>query len=152
MDLVTLERSGERWRIVFWEAKLVDDGRARCSGDALPKVVEQLRQYTSWLRRGDNCRRVISEYQKACRRLVEFRDLAAKVNPDIGELGPGIAAVAASDESGLCLDDVPRLLIDDRTADASFTRDGHLEKLLDVCGSHVQVVKSLDDMTLEVRP
>jgi hypothetical protein len=152
MDLVALERSGERWRIVFWEAKLVDDGRARCSGDALPKVVEQLRQYTCWLRRNDNCRRVLLEYQKACRLLVEFRDLAARVNPDIGELGPGIIAVAASDESGLCLDDVPRLLIDDRTADARFTDNGHLKKLRAMCGSHVQMVRGLHDMTLEVRP
>jgi hypothetical protein len=42
MDLVAIERFGERWQIVFWEAKLVDDGRARCRDDAPFKVVEQL--------------------------------------------------------------------------------------------------------------
>jgi hypothetical protein len=33
MDLVALEPVGDRWQIVFWEAKLVDDARARCRGD-----------------------------------------------------------------------------------------------------------------------
>jgi hypothetical protein len=55
MDLVALEPVGDRWRIVFWEAKLVDDARARCRGDdVFPKVVEQLAQYTSWLRHADH--------------------------------------------------------------------------------------------------
>ena len=46
MDLVALESVGDRWRIVFWEAKLVDDARARCRGDAVPpKVIDQLAQY-----------------------------------------------------------------------------------------------------------
>ena len=51
MDLVALEPIGNRWRIVFWEAKLVDDARAPCHGDDIsPKVIDQLAQYTSWLR------------------------------------------------------------------------------------------------------
>jgi hypothetical protein len=52
MDLVALEPAGNGWQIVFWEAKLVDDGRARCRGDDVsPKVIAQLGQYTSWPRR-----------------------------------------------------------------------------------------------------
>ena len=152
MDLVALEPVGKCWRIVFWEAKLVDDGRARCKGDSVPKVVEQLKQYTQWLRHGDHRERVIAEYQKNCFLLVKFRDLAAKLNPDIEELGAGIVAAAASDASDLLLDDHPRLLIDNRTANAPFMRDGHLDKLCDVCGLNVQMVSGLNDMTLEVRP
>ena len=38
MDLVALEPVGNRWRIVFWEAKLVDDARARSGATTfLPK-------------------------------------------------------------------------------------------------------------------
>src|SRR5580704_8115681 len=42
MDLVGIEPIGDRWRVVFWEAKLVGDGRARCRGKDQPKVIEQL--------------------------------------------------------------------------------------------------------------
>jgi hypothetical protein len=36
MDLVGIEPIGDRWRVVFWEAKLVGDGRARCLGKTSP--------------------------------------------------------------------------------------------------------------------
>lgn len=153
MDLVAIEPVGDRWQIVFWEAKLVDNGRARCRGEAAPKVVEQLAQYTRWLRHANHRELVVSAFQETCRLLVAFRDLAAKVNPDIEELGSGIIAAAASDASPLLLDDVPRLLIDDRTANAPFTNNGHLKKLRDVpCGLYVQMVSGLHDMTLDFRP
>jgi hypothetical protein len=153
MDLVAIEPVGDRWQIVFWEAKRVDDGRARCRGEAVPKVVEQLAQYTRWLQHANHRELVVSAFQETCRLLVAFRDLAAKVNPDIEELGSGIIAAAASDASPLLLDDVPRLLIDDRTANAPFTNNGHLKKLRDVpCGPYVQMVSGLHDMTLEFRP
>jgi hypothetical protein len=151
MDLVVIEPIGERWQIVFWEAKLVDDGRARCRGGAAPKVVEQLTQYTRWLRHANHRELVISAFQETCRLLVAFRGLAAKVNPYIEELGAGIIAAAASDASPLLLDDVPRLLIDDRAANAPFTDNGHLKKLRDEpCGLQVQMVSGLNDMTLEL--
>jgi hypothetical protein len=152
MDLVAIEPVGERWQIVFWEAKLVDDGRARCRGEAAPKVVEQLAQYTRWLRHANHRDLVVSAFQETCRLLVALRGLAAKVNPDIEELGAGIIAAAASDASPLLLDDVPRLLIDDRAANAPFTNNGHLKKLRDEpCGLHVQMVSGLDNMTLKFR-
>jgi hypothetical protein len=46
MDLVGIEPVGDRWRVVFWEAKLVGDGRARCRGKDQPRVIEQLKDYT----------------------------------------------------------------------------------------------------------
>jgi hypothetical protein len=49
MDLVGIEPAGDHWRVVFWEAKLVDDGRARCRGEDSPKLIVQLRDYTDWL-------------------------------------------------------------------------------------------------------
>jgi hypothetical protein len=151
MDLVALEPVGDRWRIVFWEAKLVDDARARCRGDdVFPKVVEQLAQYTSWLRHADNRDLVAHAYQSTCRLLVEFRELAKRVNPGIEELGPGIVAAAASGAPPLLVDDEPRLLIDDRIGNVPFTQNGHLQKLRGVPHKlHVQMVSGLNDMALE---
>jgi hypothetical protein len=158
MDLVALEPAGDnRWRIVFWEAKLVDDARARCRGDDVyPKVVDQLAQYTNWLRHANHRELVARAYQNACRLLVAFRGLAKRVNPEIEELGPGIVAAAAPDAPSLLVDDEPRLLIDDRTSDertrsSAFTNNGHLDKLRNK-GLQVQMVHSLSQMTLEARP
>lgn len=158
MDLVALEPTGDnRWRIVFWEAKLVDDARARCRGDDVsPKVVDQLAQYRSWLCHANHRELVAVAYQNACRLLVAFRELAKRVNPGIEELGPGIIAAAAPDAPSLLVDDEPRLLIDDRTRDdrtksLAFTKNGHLQKLRNK-GLHVQMVHSLNQMTLEARP
>jgi hypothetical protein len=151
MDLVALEPAGNRWRIVFWEAKLVDDARARCRGeDVSPKVVDQLTRYTSWLRHANHRELVAGAYQNTCRLLVEFRELAKRVNPGIEELGPGIVAAAAKDAPSLLVDDEPRLLIDNRTGNVAFTENGHLNKLRSAPRKiHVQMVSGLDDMALE---
>jgi hypothetical protein len=84
MDLVALEPVGNRWRIVFWEAKLANDARARCRGEATsPKVVDQLVQYTTWLRYDNHLELVASAYQNVCRLLVAFHRLAKCVNPSV---------------------------------------------------------------------
>jgi hypothetical protein len=154
MDLVALEPAGNRWRIVFWEAKLVDDARARCDGnDVSPKVVHQLRQYTAWLQHGDKSELVASAYHEACSLLVRFHELAKSVNPKIEDLGEGIVKAAAGDAPSLLVDDEPRLLIDDRTRNAAFTRNGHLQKLRGAPHNiHVQMVSGLHDTVLEKHP
>lgn len=151
MDLVALEKAGKRWRIVFWEAKLVDDARARCRGDEVsPKVVGQLKQYTTWLHHENNLELVASAYQEACRLLVAFHGLAERLNPRIEKLGDGIIAAAKADAQPLLVDDKPRLLIDNRTGNAAFTQNGHLRKLRGVPHNiHVQMVSGLGDMALE---
>jgi hypothetical protein len=151
MDLVALEPVGDRWRIVFWEAKLVDDARARCRGDDVcPKVVDQLAQYTSWLCHANHRDLVARAYQNTCRLLVEFRELAKRVNPGIEELGPGIVAAAAADAPPLLVDNEPRLLIDNRTGNALFTQNGHLQKLRGAPHKiNVQMVRAL--MTWRLR-
>jgi hypothetical protein len=145
MDLVALEPAGDRWQIVFWEAKLAQDGRARCRGDDVyPKVVYQLAQYTRWLHYANNRQVVAAAYQKTCRLLVAFHGLAKRVNPGIEELGPGIVSASTADTPSLLVDDRPRLLIDDRGGNIAFTKNGHLKKLRDKpCGIHVQMVSGL---------
>lgn len=151
MDLVALEPVGDRWRIVFWEAKLVVDGRARCRGDVEPKVVQQLKQYTNWLEHGEHRSLVAAQYQNACQVLVQLQSVAKKYNPDIEELGEGIVAAATPNAPPLLLDDVPRLLIDDRAKNVAFGQNGHLKKLRETCAIHVQMVHGYDSMAFEVR-
>lgn len=151
MDLVALEPDRDTWKIVFWEAKLVSDGRARCRGSEDPKVCKQLGNYTKWLGYGDNESFVKKAYQKACRILVDLHNIASRYSPDIGQLGEGIQAVAADGAALPGIDDKPRLLIDNREHDDSFTENGHLEKLLKV-GLHVQMVEGNGDMALRAHP
>ena len=149
MDLVALERAGDGWQIVFWEAKLAADGRLRCEGEGLPKVVtQQLKDYKDWLNYADHSRAVASAYQHACRLLVGFHGLAKAINPGLEELGPGIIAVAAAEAPSLRVDADPRLLIDNRKGTGSLEKNGHLKKLRDN-GIHVQMVSGLGDMALE---
>ena len=148
MDIVALERDGLSWRIVFWEAKLVKDPRARCRDTGEPEVCRQLKSYTDWLDHGDHREVVKSAYANACRVLVGMHEIAKSFNPDIRPLGEAIAAVGSA-SAGLTVDDKPRLLIDDRIADASFRTNNHLQKLLDL-GHHVQVVEEGGDMRLRL--
>lgn len=154
LDLVALEPLGGAWRIVFWEAKLVDNGDARCAAaNAPPKVAHQLAKYTKWLGDQGNSNRVAAGYQQTCRLLVSFHELAKQVNPRITDLAPAIVAVAARDAAPLLLDPKPRLIIDARTSSGSFVANGHLAKLRGpLCGIHVQMVGVGDGFALDTLP
>ena len=147
MDLVALEPHASSWRVVFWEAKLVTDARARCQGDGPPEVCQQLGSYTKWLDHGDHRELVKIAYTNACKVFVGMHEIALAINPEIRPLGAAIVAVAAG-AGVLAIDDKPRLLFDDRAADPSFTKNGHLQKLRRL-GHHVQVIGKGDDMRLE---
>jgi hypothetical protein len=82
--------------------------------------------------------------------LVAFHTIAKRFNPDIEELGTGIQAVATPGASLPEIDYIPRLLIDARRPDRSFTQNGHLEKLRET-GLHVQIVQGEEQMTLGTR-
>jgi hypothetical protein len=84
--------------------------------------------------------------------LVALHADASRVRPNIEKLGPGIRAVAAIDAPPLLIDDKPRLLIDNHTNDAAFTKNGHLNKLRNApYNLKVQMVESLSDMDLCAR-
>jgi hypothetical protein len=156
MDLVALEKVGNRWKIVFWEAKLVADGRARCEGKGEPRVMQQLQDYTDWLDHENHQGIVTQAYQRTCRLLVELHAVAKRFRADIEELGLGIQEFAVDGVAPLLIDKTPRLLIDDRTSDVAFTKNGHLDKLrnckLSNTPLHVQMVQYPNQMTLETRP
>ena len=144
MDLVSLEPCGNHWRLAFWEAKLVRNWEARCKS-GLPEVVEQLAKYERWLEKN---RKIVCEaYRRTCADLVQFHAMAKVLNPEIGELGNWIVAVAGQDASELCFDSKPRLIVDDSSKNAAFTQNGHLQKLRD-CGVHIHMVRSAPDLAL----
>jgi hypothetical protein len=150
MDLVALEAKGGWWQIVFWEAKLVDDGRARCRGSDAPRVVVgQLADYTDWLDDEERKKRVVLAYQETCRMLVRLHAVARYVCPDIQELGSGIREVAAPGAPPLGIDCKPRLVIDNCRKDVSFEAHKHLEKLRSApCNLQVKMVEKLKDLVL----
>lgn len=148
MDLVTLEPSGDGWKVVFWEAKRSDDQRIRCQAGDKPHVMtHQIEPYISWLRWKGNMELVARAYQDTCKVLLEFHRLAKRINPAIGNLGPGIVAVAQSDAQLPLVDNKPRVLIDDRERSASL--GSHVIRLQKELGVPVQVVASREDMVLE---
>jgi hypothetical protein len=147
IDLLALEPCEGWWRIASWEAKLVGDGRARCSGNELPEVVDQLKHYTDWLSDSARAKSVKEAYQENCRLLVKLHNIARDIRPDIKELGAGILAVAASDAPLPLVDQKPRLLIIYDKDDKSFIENGHLDKLKGA-GLRVKTVKSLSDLAL----
>jgi hypothetical protein len=147
IDLLALEPCEGWWRIASWEAKLVGDGRARCSGNELPEVVDQLRHYTDWLSDSARAKRVAEAYQENCSLLVKLHKIARDIRPDIKELGAGILAVAASNTRLPLVDKKPRLLIIYDKDDKSFIENEHFDKL-EGAGFPVKTVKSLSDLAL----
>ena len=147
MDLVALEPAGGWWQIVFWEAKLADDGRARCRGSDAPDVVDkQLTPYSQWLADEDRKNCVVRAYQETCRLLVGLHDLARRVCPGIREPGAGIRAVAAAEAPPLGIDCQPRLVIDNCEKNTSFERNKHLEKLRSGYHLEVRIVEKMKDL------
>jgi hypothetical protein len=147
IDLVALEPFEGWWRVALWEAKLVGDGRARSSGNELPKVVGQLKHYTDWLSDTVRASSVAKAYQNNCRLLVGLHAIARLIRPDIEELGPGILAVAASDAPQPLVDIEPRLLILYEKEDKSFRENGHFDKLRGT-GLRVEILEGLSDLAL----
>jgi hypothetical protein len=147
IDLLALEPCEGWWRVASWEAKLVGDGRARCSGNELPEVVDQLKHYTDWLSDSVRASGVAKAYQNNCRLLVGLHKIARDIRPDIKELGAGILAVAASDAPLPLVDKNPRLLIIYDTNDKTFIENGHSDKLKRA-GFPPKIVKSLSDLAL----
>jgi hypothetical protein len=71
MDLVSLERDGDRIQIAFWEAKTFDDGRLR-SEEGLPEVIGQLLGnsespgYVEYVKHADHETNIRSAYAETC--------------------------------------------------------------------------------------
>jgi hypothetical protein len=107
MDCVALEPEGDTTRVVFWEAKMIDEPRLRSRSRA--GVITQLKRYKDFL--ADDCRALSVEigYQNACTLLNDIHGMAAQF-PDQHALDPLVIAVARG-TSVLKVDPMPRLVI-----------------------------------------
>ncbi|MDO5758513.1 MAG: hypothetical protein Q4P24_13655 [Rhodobacterales bacterium] len=64
MDLVVAQRmNGELLSIAFWEAKCADNRELRASGDAAPRVLEQLGKYVRWMEESGRVAQVRQAYR-----------------------------------------------------------------------------------------
>ena len=115
IDLVAIEDG----KIVFWEAKLVTDGRMRTSGDVVtegpekkPEVLNQLHAYREFL--DVHCELVATAYKDSFGILSRLWELAGRSDSNPAIWAPGIQP----NDLGVNLD--PRLVIDNRSDNKSW--------------------------------
>ncbi|MBC7987014.1 MAG: hypothetical protein H7X93_10180 [Sphingomonadaceae bacterium] len=117
MDLVALEPDGNNYRLVFWEAKLMDDGRLRSRAE--PEVITQMRDYQRWFAKDPQRRgQVLEAYRRCCFLLSELAKVAGSKS---GDVGGAIERIARDPQLLTEVDDKPRLLVfdpDRRKADS----------------------------------
>lgn len=119
MDLVTIEPSVKNRNVVFWEAKLVTDGRLRCSTEVVedkkPKVLEQLARYRLFLndpKHGpQHVAWVAKAYRHTAKLMTQLRLMANKLG-NAYPLGPTFAKLLV----------MPRLVLIANPASSSLTR------------------------------
>lgn len=104
IDIVALERSGSAINIVFYEAKLFNNGALRAR-NFQPKVVEQLNRYEKWLMEDNQEEKITRAYRETCRLLIELRMMqgAATVHD--------LVVDASKVGSNLKVDPKPRLIV-----------------------------------------
>lgn len=106
MDIVALEECQSGIHIVFWEAKLITDGRIRSR--TKPEVLTQLEEYANFLKDDERSgRRAVSAgYQAAAALLLKLAQAAGNNYP-LGSL----VCRAAEARSPLKVDKRPRLVV-----------------------------------------
>ena len=109
MDIVSLERTTDGIRLVFWEGKMIGDGRLR-SKVHNPRVFEQVDAYSSYLQDGAREQRIVKAYRESCRIIRDLHGMASTTT--MARLDPLILAAAESD-SRLDIEKQPRLVIFD---------------------------------------
>lgn len=104
IDIVALERDGAAIKIVFYEAKLFNNGGLRARSFP-PKVLEQLGRYETWLTTEGHEEEVTQAYRNTCKLLIELRMMqrSAAVHDLIVD--------ASKDGSNLKIDPKPRLIV-----------------------------------------
>jgi hypothetical protein len=97
MDLVAIEDG----TVVFWEAKTVNDSRIRCRAefeeDKSPHVLQQLSNYSVFLKQDRHLEQVEDAYRNTARLLVALRALADEIGPTLA-LGSSIIAASQADK------------------------------------------------------
>lgn len=114
IDIVTLEPHEEDVRVVFWEAKTIDDNRLKTTKNGPPEVIKQVEKYQTYLSTPDRQAKVAAAYLNACKLFVDFAAMASR-----GILLGGLIQRVATGDCTLRVDPKPRLLLyDDGLRDA----------------------------------
>lgn len=123
MDLVAIE---EGRRVVFWEAKLVEDSRLRCRApiernskreDLKPEVLKQLYDYREFLANPEHVRLVETAYRQAAREMQILWGLTGRGE----EMRLGDDLLAAARLSELDVDQEPRLVVFNKPVSKSWS-------------------------------
>ena len=104
IDVVALERAGSAINIVFYEAKLFQNGALRARTFP-PKVLQQLSRYEDWLKESGQDEKVTRAYRETCKLLIELRTMQG--TPAVHDL----IVEASKDGSNLRIDPKPRLIV-----------------------------------------
>lgn len=103
VDFAALIEAEQGVKIVFFEAKHFTNQELRTSGDADPKVIDQIERYKCLLKK--NRHALIDSYRKVCCNLLCTQGLAKKY-PKRHKILKSIA-----DGAKLCIDENPRLVV-----------------------------------------
>ena len=103
IDMVALERHGQAIRIVFYEAKCFKN--SSLVSTTQPKVLDQLKRYTEWLKAEGRCKLLTDSYRRTCQILVTLRGMQK------GQDMHRLISEAAGEQSILVVDPAPRLVI-----------------------------------------
>jgi hypothetical protein len=131
MDIVSLESTNGGYCIVFWEVKLIDDGRL-VSDPALkepPEVVRQLERYKTFIENSEREKDVIDGYVKTCDVLENLLEMAERLDNRGRDL-PRIVRDIVENSKNLTVDPLPRLLIY-RLGHVTNSWSDHLQRLRD---------------------
>jgi len=119
IDLVAIEAG----KVVFWEAKLVKDGRMRTRGDVvldgaekMPEVLNQLHDYKEFLAVPANRELVATAYKETFNILSRLWKLAGRSDSNPAIWAPGIQP------NDLGVNPYPRLVIDNRSDNKSWPK------------------------------
>lgn len=126
MDIVALEPTTHKIRLVFWEAKMIGDKRLRSK--TKPEVLRQIRDYRSYLNNETRRQDIIRAYRESCSIMRKLHGMASRVT-EIGSLDP---VILAATEPDVCMEieDLPRLLVFDDGKNRRKDRwQGHLRAL-----------------------
>ena len=108
MDLAVLEedQTGKTIKLIFWEAKTIDDARLRATNPEDAKLRIQLDKYAKFMKNDKRCLNATRAYRENCRLLVQLAEMAGKA----ALLSPLVHRVAQGDDT-FEIDATPRLVI-----------------------------------------
>ena len=137
LDIVALEGTPEDIRLVFWEAKMIEDKRLRSKHETPRVLSEQIDPYQRYLEDPNRRQQVTEAYRRCCRTIHKLHEMAAHV----GMTRPldRLVVAAGKPDSRLEIDCTPRLVIFDEGKKRNERSEEAWRKHLEVLRRKVRV-------------